>query len=85
MKLRSLVTRNQKTPYHLFLKYSLIVAELDSLFKSKVKLLGKPRNALGRYVATSKIRCGLCALVYCIRHGNTVAEGVRYEWRKLQK
>lgn len=50
-------------------QYSLVLAELETKLKSNVKILGRVRNALGRFVATPKIRCGLCAIVYCWRHG----------------
>lgn len=49
-------------------QYCLVMAELESKLKLNIKLLGKPRNALGRFVATTQIRCGLCAIFYCIRH-----------------
>ncbi len=57
--------RWKKYSYQSYLKYSMCVAELDSLGENSIMLLGKPRNALGRFVATFKIRCGNCALVYC--------------------
>ncbi len=48
----------------LYLKYSLVLAELAFKQKADVKLLVRSRNALGRYVATLGIRCGLCAFLH---------------------
>lgn len=58
----SYMSLSQYQPFDVGVKYSLVMAELDSKLKTDVKLLVRCRNALGRFVATLEIRCGDCAI-----------------------